>query len=353
MNIRKALLVILCSIPLVVSSCGGASGPGPRAWIDAPLDGSNLPLAPVTVRSHASSGSGTTSAALYVNGKQVRVDNVTDPSAQLVEISQVWEPALPGSYEIKVVTLDSSGNQGNSNSVHVNVGEVVNPAPAEGGQPPETVEPASIETKTPTPTPASEPPPSIPAFTFTMNANCREGPSTQYEVDDSFLQGQRAQIDGRSQYSPLWWWVQRSNGGHCWVSDSTGTASGPTGNVQVVAAPPPPAVVVPPTVTSAAPQPPPPAPPQSPPSAPYKLHVQKHVCAGSTYTVTLAWNDKSDNETGFRVYRDGALLTTLGANVTSYTDSPPTGGPYYYMVEAFNNAGATQSNSAKDDGCIF
>jgi hypothetical protein len=81
--------------------------------------------------------------------------------------------------------------------------------------------------------------------------------------------------------------------------------------------------------------------------------VQNHVCAGSTYTVTLAWGDTANNETGYRVYRDTNLIATLGANATSYTDSPLTGGPYYYVVEAYNDAGAASSSSAKDDGCIF
>ena len=189
--------------------------------------------------------------------------------------------------------------------------------------------------------------PSVPAFTFTTDANCRQGPGTAYEIDASFLQGQTAQIDGRNQTAPLWWRVLRSNGGHCWVSDTTGTSSGPTDSVQVVAAAPPPPVVIPPTDT------PIPPPPQTAPSAPYKLNIQDHVCAGSTYTVTLAWGDTANNETGFRIYRDNVVIATLGANAISYTDSPPGSGPYYYVVEAYNNAGSSQSSSAKDDGCIF
>ena len=53
---KNILLTIGCMLSLVLSSCGSAGGPGPRTWIDTPLDGSTLPLAPVVVRSHASSG---------------------------------------------------------------------------------------------------------------------------------------------------------------------------------------------------------------------------------------------------------------------------------------------------------
>jgi Zn-dependent metalloprotease len=191
----------------------------------------------------------------------------------------------------------------------------------------------ATSTITSTPT-ATRTPNLIPSITFTITANCRFGPGAGFEVDDIFLMGQNAQIDGRSQDDPIWWWVLKPGGGHCWVAGSTGTTTGPTGNIRVIFVPTP-------TLTLTL------------PIAPYKLYVQNHVCAGSTYTVTLAWEDKANNEEGYRVYRDNVLIATLGPNSTSYTDSPPSGGPYYYLVEAYNAAGASKSNSVKDDGCIF
>src|SRR3972149_10779963 len=112
---------------LVLMGCTMQSvgGPGPRTWIDAPLNGSNLPLESVVVRSHVTSEGGTRSAVLYVNGSQVRVDNVVDASAQLVEISQVWVPAAAGDYEIYVVAIDAAGNEGRSRPVRVHVGDEV------------------------------------------------------------------------------------------------------------------------------------------------------------------------------------------------------------------------------------
>jgi pimeloyl-ACP methyl ester carboxylesterase len=59
--------------------------------------------------------------------------------------------------------------------------------------------------------------------------------------------------------------------------------------------------------------------------------------------VTLAWNDNSDNETGFYLYRwDGSVwvrIATLGANVTTYTDTDPNCGQSRYRVSAYNIAG--------------
>jgi len=78
---------------------------------------------------------------------------------------------------------------------------------------------------------------SIPTFTFSKNAFCRKGPSADYEDLTAFPQGQSVQIDGRNQDEPRWWWVLiPGTSGHCWVSDSTGTAAGSLEGVNIVAA---------------------------------------------------------------------------------------------------------------------
>jgi hypothetical protein len=69
--------------------------------------------------------------------------------------------------------------------------------------------------------------------------------------------------------------------------------------------------------------------------------------------VFLSWNDASDTEEGFRLYREGQLIATLGAGVESYTDEPPYGGPYTYELEAFNAAGSSSRVTAEEKGCIF
>ncbi len=63
------------------------------------------------------------------------------------------------------------------------------------------------------------------------------------------------------------------------------------------------------------------------------------------YEVMLTWTDNSDNEDGFKIYKsmngvDFDLLTTVGADVTTYTDSGLTRKTrYYYKVCAFNSYG--------------
>ena len=66
--------------------------------------------------------------------------------------------------------------------------------------------------------------------------------------------------------------------------------------------------------------------------------------------VFLAWTDNSGNEQGFKIQRKQGVtgtyanIATLGANVTTYTDTDSTlldGTKYYYQVYAYNSAGSS------------
>jgi hypothetical protein len=81
-----------------------------------------------------------------------------------------------------------------------------------------------------------------------------------------------------------------------------------------------------------------PTPPQTPSGA--------HATAVSTTEIDLAWNDNSNNEDGWRVYRrTGAntfsLIAQLPANSTAYADTGglSSGLVYDYHIQAFNIAG--------------
>lgn len=70
--------------------------------------------------------------------------------------------------------------------------------------------------------------------------------------------------------------------------------------------------------------------------------------------VVLNWNDNASNESGFYVQRSAnrgrwTQIASLGANVTSYTDTKVSlGSTYDYRVVAFNSVGAAKaSNSVK------
>jgi fibronectin type 3 domain-containing protein len=84
-----------------------------------------------------------------------------------------------------------------------------------------------------------------------------------------------------------------------------------------------------------------PPPPPTAPAAPSGLGAS----AVSSSQINLTWADHADNETGYRVERgtDGvnfSLLTTLGVNATSYSNSGLSASTkYYYRVLALGNAG--------------
>ncbi|MDB6028121.1 MAG: hypothetical protein JWM68_4344, partial [Verrucomicrobiales bacterium] len=75
--------------------------------------------------------------------------------------------------------------------------------------------------------------------------------------------------------------------------------------------------------------------------------------APSYNQVNLNWTDNSGNETSFKVERSTdnvnfSLIATLGANVTSYSDTGRSAGTvYYYRVKSSNSGGdSTASNTA-------
>jgi len=56
--------------------------------------------------------------------------------------------------------------------------------------------------------------------------------------------------------------------------------------------------------------------------------------------VSLQWLDNSDNEEGFKIYRDGNIVETVGANNTVYQDTGlEAGKTYHYVAKAYNAAG--------------
>jgi glucose/arabinose dehydrogenase len=76
------------------------------------------------------------------------------------------------------------------------------------------------------------------------------------------------------------------------------------------------------------------------------------LTVNSSSSVTLNWNDNSDNEDGFRIERktgtqDFVLINSVDANVTSFTDNTLQESEVYYRVYAFNsNSNSGSSNTA-------
>lgn len=214
--------------------------------------------------------------------------------------------------------------------------------------------PLTFATEDPNATPTPEPATLIPLlFEPVTNRDtlCLNGPGSIYAVVSSVGQGQVVDLLGYGAEGG--WFIidsPRFPGTACWVPEEDVTIENnfDIGTLAIVAIPPPP------TLT------PTPAPTLTPtptvgalPTAPGKPVIQSRVCTGSEYSVTLNWQDNSNNETGFRVYRNGVVVATLGPNVSSYKDFPPYGGPYTYHIQAFNVAGdSSYSPALVEPGCL-
>lgn len=175
-----------------------------------------------------------------------------------------------------------------------------------------------------------------PSVRLMMNANCRSGPGLVYGVVTSFYQGVVVPIEGRNADSS-WWLVRLPTRNRCWVSNATVEVLGAVDRVALVAAPPTPT----------------PRPALEPPAAPQQLFIASRICTGQAYSVTLQWFDAAVNEDGYRVYRDGQLVATLGANAAQYVDAPPGSGPYTYGVEAYNAGGISSRTLVLEAGCVY
>ena len=83
-----------------------------------------------------------------------------------------------------------------------------------------------------------------------------------------------------------------------------------------------------------------PTPISSPPSAPSNLSAQVDSSG-----VALSWTDNSNNEDGFKIVRNGAVIQTVSANTASYRDTAVSAGVNYcYQIIAFNQGGANTTN---------
>lgn len=144
-----------------------------------------------------------------------------------------------------------------------------------------------------------------------QNANCRKGPGVAYDALTSFSAGTSLAAIGRNADS-TWWNVNVPRDGTCFISHTTVDVRGPTDLLPVLT-------------------------PLPLPEAPSTFD-DSPVCIKSSFEVKFTWTDVV-NETGYRIYRNGGLIATLGANRTKYSDLPPFGQDLEYQLAAFNENG--------------
>lgn len=86
--------------------------------------------------------------------------------------------------------------------------------------------------------------PTAPLVNATQNGNCRSGPSLEYDILSSLIEGQVAEITGRS-VDGNWWQIDPGIGGEiCWIAGYIVETSGYLGGIAVVEAPPLPVKII-------------------------------------------------------------------------------------------------------------
>lgn len=194
-----------------------------------------------------------------------------------------------------------------------------------------------------------------------QNASCRVGANAAFTVTNFLFEGESAVLIGRITEG-TWFYVELPNElGRCWIFGENLELSGPVDSLPFFTPPELPAADTSggddgggdgeggdgegeggddggDSVPSA-------------PSAASNLTVND-VCNAGGLDVSLSWQDNSDNETGFRVYRNGSLQATLPAGTTNYNQGAPhTITAYSYAVEAYNGVGNSSQATAQSNIC--
>ena len=198
-------------------------------------------------------------------------------------------------------------------------------SPTEGGPAP-TIQPNATPT-------AGTGTPGATTLTVDSNTNCREGPGLNYKVVIVLVPGTTYQMIARSQDNKYWIVTEIGKAASCWVPAEMSNAFGNTSLL--------PATTPAASTASAS------GSPAAPTGLRYNFNCAYNADASYTITVNLGWTDRSDNEQGFYVYRGGALVATLGAGTTTYTDIFVGTGSQLntYQVASFNAAGQSLGRS--------
>ncbi len=156
--------------------------------------------------------------------------------------------------------------------------------------------------------------------------NCRSGPGTNYERVTQIFPTDPVKIIGF--FSPNYWVVSTKDGEECWLSGEFATPVGSFAAVPTVTAPPTPEGGKPEAATF------------------LKENGWTFSCYGPGQAdITLSWNDKAINETGYRILRNGEVIAELPVDSTFFAETIAlvSGQSAAYQIRAYNLVGETDS----------
>lgn len=106
-----ALVLAGCSSPQSESPQDGYLGKrdNPRAWIDAPLNESRLPLARYEIVFHITDSQQVMTGELSINNQVMVSLSNPDPADKLVTLKYLWDPVAPGRYTLGVRAQNGEG----------------------------------------------------------------------------------------------------------------------------------------------------------------------------------------------------------------------------------------------------
>lgn len=160
--------------------------------------------------------------------------------------------------------------------------------------------------------------------------NCRTGPGANYERVTQILPNESVEIIG---FFPPNYWIVSTSAGECWLSGEFATPSGSFTTVPTVTAPP----------TSKG---------GDLEAATFPNNGWTFLCYGPGQAdITLTWNDKADNETGYRILRDSKVISDLPANSTNFAETIEldSGESVNYQIQVYNANG--EVNTGVDITC--
>lgn len=138
-------LILLTGCTLPQEKVEVSYSDAPLAWIDAPLDGTQFPLGPIEIITHASAPDEVALIQLQVNQQIMTEKSPDEVTDGLALANFVWTPTEPGEYLLTVAAREADGVWGPYASAVIQVGEIP--------QPQSETTPTIIVTETPTVTP--------------------------------------------------------------------------------------------------------------------------------------------------------------------------------------------------------
>lgn len=198
---------------------------------------------------------------------------------------------------------------------------------------------AVLEAATPLASPTLAPAPTVtqiipsatsqPMISVSEVTNCRMGPGKNYDRVAQIMPNEQVKITG---FFPSNYWIVTSANGECWLSVEFATPSGDFGTVPRVTAPPTPLGGIPEAATFS------------------KKNAWSFDCTilGQA-SITLNWDDKADNESGYRILRDGEVAAELPSDSTYYAETIAllSGQSVEYQIRVYNQIGEADSTIAK------